>query len=48
MKRKVLKFIAVFTVFFSFTIERECRLALIEYKRMKLTNIRQGNKSGQP
>lgn len=38
MKRKILKFIARFTIFFRFTIERECRIAIIEYKMQKLTN----------
>jgi len=39
MKRKVLKFIAAFTVFFRFTIERECRLSLIQYKNQELINV---------
>lgn len=39
MKRKVLKLIVFFTVFFRFTIQRECRIALIEFKSQELINV---------
>jgi len=39
MKRKILKFIARFTVFFRFTIARECRVSVIQYRMQKLTNV---------
>lgn len=38
MKRKILKFIARFKIFFRFTIKRDCRISLIEYSMMKLKN----------
>jgi hypothetical protein len=37
-KRKLLKIIARFTVFFRMTIIRDCRVALIEYKYQTLKN----------
>lgn len=37
-KRKLLKFIAFFTVFFRMTIMRDARIALIQYKIQKLEN----------
>lgn len=39
MKRKVLKFIAIFTVFFRFTIARECRISVIQYRMQELRNV---------
>lgn len=38
-KRKLLKFIARFTVFFRMTIMRDARVSLIEYKMQKLENL---------
>jgi hypothetical protein len=40
MKRNFLKFIATFTVFFRFcSISREARLALIEFKMIKMIEV---------
>lgn len=38
-KRKLLKFIARFTVFFRMTIMRDARVSIIQYKMQKLENV---------
>ena len=38
LKRKILRFIASFTVFFRMNIIRDARVSLIQYKYQKLEN----------
>ena len=39
LKRKILRFIASFTVFFRMNIIRDARVSLIQYKYQKLENL---------
>ena len=39
IKRKILRFIASFTVFFRMNIIRDARVSLIQYKYQKLENL---------